>query len=32
MGAGQFAGQLLAIRDSKHPIDTNPDIIQLPEI
>ena len=29
--AGKFASQLLAIRDSKYPIDTNPDIIQLPE-
>ena len=27
----EFAGQLLAIGDSKYPIDTNPDIIQLPE-
>ena len=29
--AGEFASQLLVIRDSKYPIDTNPDIIQLPE-
>ena len=29
--AGEFAGQLLAIIDGKYPIDTNPDIIQLPE-
>ena len=29
--AGEFADQLLAIGDSKYPIDTSPDIIQLPE-
>ena len=29
--AGEFAGQLLAIGDGKYPIDTGPDIIQLPE-
>ena len=29
--AGEFAGQLLAIGDGKYPIDTSPDIIQLPE-
>ena len=29
--AGEFADQLLAIRDGKYSIDTNPDIIQLPE-
>ena len=29
--AGEFAGQLLAIGDGKYPIDTRPDIIQLPE-
>ena len=29
--AGEFASQLLAIGDSKYPIDTSPDIIQLPE-
>ena len=29
--AGEFANQLLAIRDDKYPIDTSPDIIQLPE-
>ena len=29
--AGEFAGQLLAIGDGKYPIDTDPDIIQLPE-
>ena len=29
--AGEFAGQLLAIEDGKYPIDTGPDIIQLPE-
>ena len=29
--AGEFAGQLLAIGDGKYPIDTAPDIIQLPE-
>ena len=29
--AGEFADQLLAIGDGKHPIDTQPDIIQLPE-
>ena len=28
---GEFADQLLTIADSKYPIDTNPDIIQLPE-
>ena len=28
---GEFAGQLLAIEDGKYPIDTGPDIIQLPE-
>ena len=29
--AGQFADQLLAIGDGKFPIDTSPDVIQLPE-
>ena len=29
--AGEFAGQLLTIGDGKYPIDTSPDIIQLPE-
>ena len=29
--AGEFADQLLAIGDGKYPIDTSPDIIQLPE-
>ena len=29
--AGEFASQLLAIGDSKYPIDISPDIIQLPE-
>ena len=29
--AGEFAGELLAIGDGKYPIDTSPDIIQLPE-
>ena len=29
--AGEFAGQLLAIGDGKYPIDTSPDVIQLPE-
>ena len=29
--AGEFAGQLFAIRDGKYPIDTSPDVIQLPE-
>ena len=29
--AGEFAGQLLAIGDGKYPIDTSPDIFQLPE-
>ena len=29
--AGEFASQLLAIGDSKYPIKTSPDIIQLPE-
>ena len=29
--AGEFANQLLAIGDGKYPIDTGPDIIQLPE-
>ena len=29
--AGEFTGQLLAIGDGKYPIDTGPDIIQLPE-
>ena len=29
--AGEFASQLLAIGDGKYPIDTSPDIIQLPE-
>ena len=29
--AGQFADQLLAIGDAKFPIDTSPDVIQLPE-
>ena len=29
--AGEFAGQLLAIGDGRYPIDTSPDIIQLPE-
>ena len=29
--AGELAGQLLAIGDDKHPIDTSPDIIQLPQ-
>ena len=29
--AGEFAGQLLAIGDDKYPIDTSPDVIQLPE-
>ena len=29
--ADEFAGQLLAIGDGKYPIDTSPDIIQLPE-
>ena len=29
--AGEFASQLFAIGDSKYPIDTSPDIIQLPE-
>ena len=29
--ADKFAGQLLAIGDGKYPIDTDPDIIQLPE-
>ena len=29
--AGELASQLLAIGDSKYPIDTSPDIIQLPE-
>ena len=29
--AAEFADQLLAIGDSKYPIDTQPDIIQLPE-
>ena len=29
--AGEFAGQLLVIGDGKYPIDTGPDIIQLPE-
>ena len=29
--AGEFAGQLLAIGDGKYPIDTGPDIIQLPK-
>ena len=28
---GEFAGQLLAIRDGKYLIDTSPDVIQLPE-
>ena len=28
---GEFAGQLLAIGVGKYPIDTSPDIIQLPE-
>ena len=28
---GEFASQLLAIGDCKYPIDTSPDIIQLPE-
>ena len=27
----QVSSQLLAIRDGKYPIDTSPDIIQLPE-
>ena len=29
--AGEFDDQLLAIGDGKYPINTNPDIIQLPE-
>ena len=29
--AGEFASQLLAIGDVKYPMDTSPDIIQLPE-
>ena len=29
--AGEFAGQLLAIGDGRYPIDTDPDITQLPE-
>ena len=29
--AGEFAGQLLTIVDSRYPIDTSPDIVQLPE-
>ena len=29
--AGEFASQLLAIGDGKYPVDTSPDIIQLPE-
>ena len=29
--ASEFSGQLLAIGDGKYPIDTSPDIIQLPE-
>ena len=29
--ASKIAGQLSAIRDGKYPIDTSPDIIQLPE-
>ena len=29
--AGELASQLLAIGDGKYPIDTSPDIIQLPE-
>ena len=29
--AGEFASQLLAIGDGKYPIDTGPDILQLPE-
>ena len=29
--AGEFACQLLAIGDGKYPINTGPDIIQLPE-
>ena len=29
--AGQFADQLLAVGDGKFPIDTSPDVIQLPE-
>ena len=29
--AGEFASQLLAIGNGKYPIDTSPDIIQLPE-
>ena len=29
--AGKFADQLLAIGDGKFPIDTSPDVIQLPE-
>ena len=28
---GEFTGQLLAIGDAKYPIDSSPDIIQLPE-
>ena len=29
--AGEFTDQLLAIGDDKYPLDTSPDIIQLPE-
>ena len=29
--AGEFASQLLGIGDGKYPIDTSPDIIQLPK-
>ena len=29
--AGEFADQLLAIGDGEYRIDTQPDIIQLPE-
>ena len=31
VAAGQFAEELLAIGDGKFPIDTLPDVVQLPD-